>query len=208
MALILASRPALLELLLERAERLISCPAKGADNRHAVLDERVEILAREPMLQLDVGTRVGKPEEFLGSPQIGAHDALNETANALLEVLQTAPRRAGERHQRANVLARALNSLGYLAAELFELLGRILDDLLLALGQVVRAPANIFAADPAGAIDGLGANFANTAGGIGGELTSASNGVASSLTADLHGLSRLARRILLRVISHVFLLWR
>jgi hypothetical protein len=38
MALILASRLALLELLLERAQRLISCPANGADNRHAVLN--------------------------------------------------------------------------------------------------------------------------------------------------------------------------
>jgi hypothetical protein len=204
MPLILASRPALLELVLERAERLIRRPANGPHKGDAILDYRVEILAREPVLQLDIGARVCEPEQFLRCPQIGPHYALDNTVNALLQILQPAPGGAWERHQRANVLGRALNRLGHLAAELLELLGCVLHDLLLALGQVVRAPADIFAADPASAIHGVGANLANTAGGIGGELTSASNGIAGRATAGLHSLSGLARGILLRVISHVF----
>ncbi len=48
--LILACRPALLELLLQRTERLVSRAANGADQSDAVLEERVEILAHKPML--------------------------------------------------------------------------------------------------------------------------------------------------------------
>ena len=50
-----------------------------------------------------------------------------------------------------------LNRLGHLAAKLFELLGCVLNNLLLALGQVLRPLANALAAYPAGAIDGDGA---------------------------------------------------
>src|SRR5437763_1482918 len=132
--LVLVRRPTLLELLLERPERLISRAANGTDQSDAVLDQRVEILAREPVLQLHISARVAEPEEFLGSRQIGADYAFDETGHALLHILQTASRGARELHQRANVLAGPLNSLGHLAAELFELLGRVLNYPLLALG--------------------------------------------------------------------------
>ena len=208
LTLILASRPALLELVLEGGERLIRRPTNRPHKGDAILDYRVEILAHELVLQLDIGARVCEPKQFLAGPQIGPHDALDNTVNALLQILQTAPGGAREHHQRANVLGGALNRLSHLAAELFELLGCILNDLLLTLGQVLSAPANVLATDPACAIHGVGASLANTAGCIGGELTSASNGIAGRATAGLHSLSGLARGILLRVISHVFPLWR
>ena len=204
MPLILASRPALLELVLERAERLIRRPANGPHKGDAILDYRFEILAHEPVLQFDIGARVRKPEKLLGSLKIGPHYALDEAVYPLLQILQAAAHGTREHQQRPNVLGRALNRLGHLAAELFELLGCILDDLPLALGQILRPLADVLAAHPAGAIHGVGANLANTASGIGSELTSASNGIAGRATAGLHGLSGLARGILLRVISHVF----
>jgi hypothetical protein len=48
--LILVRRPALLELLLQRTERLISRTANGAHQSDAVLEKRVEILPHEPLL--------------------------------------------------------------------------------------------------------------------------------------------------------------
>jgi len=48
--MLLVSRPALLDLLLERAKRLISGAANGADQRRAILDEGLKILAQEPVL--------------------------------------------------------------------------------------------------------------------------------------------------------------
>lgn len=201
--LILARRPALLKLLLERTERLISRPANGADQIDTVLYERVEILTREPVLQLHIGARVGKPEEFLRRLQIGVDYALDETGHALLQILQTAPRGTREHHERADVLATALNRLGHLAAKLFELLGCVLNDLLLAVGQVLRPLANALAAYPAGAIDGIGASLANPAGGVGDNLTPASNGIAGCPTTGLDCLRGLTCGIVLCVISHM-----
>jgi hypothetical protein len=165
--LILARRPALLKLLLEWTERLISRPANSADQSDAVLYERFEILTHEPILQLHIGARVRKPEEFLRRLQIGVDYALDETGHALLEILQTTPRGTREHHERADVLATILNRLCHLAAKLFELLGCVLNDLLLALGQVLRPLPNALAAYPAGAIDGIGASLANPAGPVG-----------------------------------------
>jgi hypothetical protein len=83
--LILARRPALVKLLLEWTERLISRPANSADQSDAVLDERFEILTHEPMLQLYIGARVHKPEEFLRRLQIGVDYALDQTGHAPLQ---------------------------------------------------------------------------------------------------------------------------
>jgi hypothetical protein len=206
--LILVRRPALLELLLERTERLISRPANGADQSDAVLDERIKILTHEPVLQLHIGARVRKPEEFLCRPQIGVDYALDETGHAPLQILQTAPRGTREHHERANVFARALNSLGHLAAKLFELLGGVLNNLLLALSEVLRSLANALAADLAAAINGIGASLADPASGVGGKLTPAPNGIAGCPTTGLDCLSSLTRGILLSVISHLLPLWR
>ena len=110
---ILARRPALLKLLLERTERRISRPANGTDQIDSVLYERVEILTHEPVLQLHKGARVRKPEEFLRRLQIGVDYALDETGHALLQILQTAARGAWEHHERADVLATALNQISH-----------------------------------------------------------------------------------------------
>src|SRR3954452_9187670 len=201
--LILARRAALLELLLERAERLISRPANGADQIDAVLYERVEILTHEPVLQLHIGARVRKPEEFLRRLQIGLDYALDETGHALLQILQTASRGAREHHERAYVLATALKRLGHLAAKLVELLGCVLDNLLLTLGQVLRPLANALAAAPAAAIYGIGASLANPASGVSGKLTPAPHGIAGCTTTGLDCLCGLTCGILLSVISHM-----
>jgi hypothetical protein len=95
LTLILSGRPALLELLFERPERLISRAANRADESDAVLDKRVEILVHEPVLQFHIAARVPKLEQFLRGPQISAGYSLDETGYALLEILQTAPRGAG-----------------------------------------------------------------------------------------------------------------
>src|SRR5436305_1537895 len=71
LTLIVAGRPALLELLLERAKRLIGRPANGSYQSGAVLYQSVEVLPHEPVLQLHIGPRVCKPEEFLRRPHIG-----------------------------------------------------------------------------------------------------------------------------------------
>ena len=63
---VLARRPALLKLPLERSERFISRAANGAHQIDTVLYERVEKLMAQPELQLHIGGRVRKPEEFLG----------------------------------------------------------------------------------------------------------------------------------------------
>src|SRR5689334_12432584 len=60
LTLIVAGRPALLELLLERAKRLIGRPANGSYQSDAVLYQSVEILAHKPVLQLHIGPRVRK----------------------------------------------------------------------------------------------------------------------------------------------------
>ena len=212
--LILVRRPALLELLLKRTERLISRPANGADQSDAVLDERIKILTHEPVLQLHIGARVRKPEEFLRRLQIGADHAFDETGHAALQILQTAPRGVREHHERADVLTRALNSLGHLAAKLFELLGCVLNNLLLALGQVLRPLANALAADLAAAIDGIGASLADPASGVGGKLTPTPNGIAGCTTTGLDCLSGRTRGILLTCgillsgISHLLPFWR
>jgi hypothetical protein len=187
--LILTRRPALLELLLEWTERLISRPANGADEIDAVLYERVEILTHEPVLQLHIGARVRKPEEFLRRLQVGLDYALDETGHALLQILQTAPRGTRENHKRANVLAAALKRLGYLAAKLLKLLGCVLNDLPLGLSQVLRPFADALPADPAAAIDGIGARLANPASGVGGKLTPTPNGIAGCTTTGLDCLS-------------------
>ena len=201
--LIMARRPALLKLLLERTERLISRPANGADQIDTVLYERFEILTHEPVLQLHIGARVRKPEEFLRRLQIGVDHALDETGHALLQILQTAPRGTREHHERADVLATALNRLGHLVAKLFELLGCVLNDLLLAVGQVLRPLAKALAVYPAGAIDGIGASLANPAGGVDGNLTPTSNGIACCPTTGLDCLRGLTCGIVLSVISHM-----
>jgi hypothetical protein len=206
LTLIVAGRPALLELLLERAKRLIGRPANGSYQSDAILYQSVEILAHEPVLQLHIGPRVRKPEEFLRRPHIGLDYALDETGHPLLQILQTAPRGAREHHERAHVLGRSLNGLGHFAAELFELLGRVLNNLLLALGQVLRSLADAVAAGLAAAIYGIGASLADLASGAGGKLTRPFSGIAGCTTAGLDCLSGLMGGILLRVISHVFLL--
>jgi hypothetical protein len=206
LTIIVAGRPALLELLLERAKRLIGRPANGSYQSHAVLYQSVEILAHEPILQLHIGPRVRKPEEFLRRPHIGLDYAFDETGHSLLQILQTAPRGAREHHERAHILGRALNGLGHFAAELFELLGRVLNNLLLALGQVLRSLADAVAAGLAAAIYGIRASLADLASGAGGKLTRTLSGIAGCTTAGLDCLSDLMCGILLRVISHVFLL--
>ena len=205
MILILAPRPALLELLFERTERLIRRPANGADQIDAVLYERVEILTHEPVLQLHIGARVRKPEEFLRRLQIGVDYSLDETGHALLQILQTAPRGAREYHERADVLATALNRLGHLAAKPFELLGGVVNDLPLGVGQVLRPFANALAANPPAAIYGIGTGLANPASRLGGKLTPAPNGIAGCTTTGLDCLSGWTCGILLSVISHVLL---
>jgi len=199
--LILAPRPALLKLLLERTERLISGPANGADQIDTVLYERFEILTHKPLLQLHIGARVRKPEEFLRHLQIGVDYALDENSHSLLQILQTAPRDTREHHKRANVLATIPNCLGHLAAKLFELLGCVLDNLLLALGQVLRSLANNLAAGAAAAINSIGASLAESASGVGGKLTPTPSGIAGC-TTGLDCLSGLTCGILLSVISH------
>jgi hypothetical protein len=77
-------RPALLELLFERSERLISRAANRADESNAVLDKRVEILVHEPVLQFHIAAGVPKLEQFLRGPQISAGYSLDETSHALL----------------------------------------------------------------------------------------------------------------------------
>jgi hypothetical protein len=184
-------------------QRLISRPANGADQIDAVLYKRVEILTHEPVLQLHIGARVGKAEEFLRRLQIGADYALDKTGHALLQILQTAPRGTREHHERADVFATALNRLSHLAAKLFELLGCVLNDLLLAVGQVLRPLAKALAIDPAGAIDRISASFANPAAGGGGNLTPASNGIAGRPSTGLDCLRGLTCGIVLGVISHM-----
>jgi hypothetical protein len=190
--LVLVRRPALLKLLLEWTERLISRPANSADQSDAVLYERFEILTHEPMLQLHIGARVRKPEEFLRRLQIGVDYALDRTGHALLQILQTAPRGTLEHHERAEVLATTLNRLGHL-----------LNNLLLAVGQVLRPLAKALTAYPAGAIDAIGASLANPAGGIGRNLTPTSNGIACCPTTGLDCLRGLTCGIVLCVISHM-----
>jgi hypothetical protein len=104
-----------------------------------------------------------------------------------------------------DILARAPKSLGHLAAELFELLGCVLNDVLLAVSQVLRRLAETLAAHAAGAVHGLGTRVAEPVSGVGGSLTPALSGIAGCTTAGLDCLSGLTCGILLSVISHVIL---
>jgi hypothetical protein len=206
LTLVLASRPALLELLFQRAEGLICGAANRADQSDAVLDKRVEILVHEPVLQFHIGARVRKLEQFLRGPQISAGYSLDETGHALLQILKAARRGAGEHHERADILGCALDSLHDLAAKPFELLGCVLNNLLLAVGQVLPHPAETLAPYPAAAIHGLSARLADPVCGVGGEFTFTLNGIAGCTSTGLDCLSGLASGILLRIINHVFLL--
>ena len=104
-----------------------------------------------------------------------------------------------------DVLASTLNSVSHLAAELFELLGCVLNNLLLALGQVLRSLANALAGHPAAAIEGLGTSLANPASGVDGQLTPTPHGIAGRTTSGLYRLSSLLCGIVLNVFSHVIL---
>jgi hypothetical protein len=58
------------EVLLERTQRLVGGAAHGADQRGAVPQQGVRVLAREALLQLDDRRRVGEAEQLLRDPQI------------------------------------------------------------------------------------------------------------------------------------------
>jgi hypothetical protein len=105
-----------------------------------------------------------------------------------------------------DILACAPKSLGHLAAELFKLLGRVPNDVLLAVSQVLRRLAETLAADAAAAVHGLGTRVAEPASGVGGNLTRTLSGIAGCTPAGLYCLSSLTSGVLLRVVSHVFLL--
>jgi hypothetical protein len=75
--------------------------------------------------------------------------------------------------------------------------------LLLALGQILRSPANCLADDLTGPVHCLGANLATAPSRVSDELTATLNGVARGTRARLHGLSALAYGILLLGINHL-----
>src|SRR4051812_14169058 len=148
-ALLLAA--ALLDLLLERAQRLVRGAPSGAHQRGRALNPRVQEFAREALLQLDVDSRVGELEELLDGAEIGPHDALDQAGNALLQVLQPALGGVGQGHERAQVFAVALRGLGHFVADLLEATGRLLDDLTLAVGERLGAALHGFPGIPCAA---------------------------------------------------------
>src|SRR4028119_569834 len=72
-ALVLVGLLALLplDLLLQRAQRLVGGAAHGAHQRGAVLEQRVRVLAGEALLQLHEGGRVGQAEQLLVTKGVG-----------------------------------------------------------------------------------------------------------------------------------------
>ncbi|HEX3419043.1 MAG TPA: hypothetical protein VHT21_21970 [Stellaceae bacterium] len=71
---------------------------------------------------------------------------------------------------------------------------------------MLRSLADAVAAGLAAAIYGIRASLADLASGAGGKLTRTFSGIAGCTTAGLDCLSGLMCGILLRVVSHVFLL--
>ena len=63
----------LLDLLLDRAECLVGGTADGANEGGAALHECVQVLAREPLLQLDQGAGISEAEQLLRGPQVGLY---------------------------------------------------------------------------------------------------------------------------------------
>src|SRR3954452_2004335 len=66
--------PALLNLRLERMQRLLGSAAHSAEQGSLALEQYVEILTHEAALQLDHGAGVGQPDQLLRGPQISAQN--------------------------------------------------------------------------------------------------------------------------------------
>ena len=64
--------------------------ADGAERGGAAFHDDVQKLAHEPLLQFNQGARVGQADQLLRGPQVGLHDALDETCHVLLHFLQAA----------------------------------------------------------------------------------------------------------------------